>query len=78
MDEKLDTIINKLVDMEQQIKKLQDDVDMIKSQTCKMDKHVDFVNNVYEQVEQPLNYVVDRWNNLFGSLTWKEDKMIKE
>jgi archaellum component FlaC len=78
MDEKLDIIIKKISDIELQLSKLQEDVEIIKSQTCKMDKHVDFVNNVYEQVEQPLNYVVDRWNNLFGSISWNETKMIKE
>lgn len=35
----------------------------------KMSHHIDFVENVYSTVRQPLNYVKQRFNSLTGGLT---------
>jgi glycerol-3-phosphate responsive antiterminator len=59
-------ILDKLSIIETKIDNIQKDVEIIKIQTSKMDQHVDFVNNIYETVEEPLNFVVNRWNSLFG------------
>ena len=72
---KIDFIYNKILDIESDIKNIKDDINEIKTkidtisiQTTKMDKHVNFVTDVYETVEQPLNYVVNKWNNMFGTI----------
>ena len=72
MNEKLDLILTKLQDIEKDIGKLKEDMELVKKQTRKMDEHVDFVNGVYTHVEQPLNYVVEKWNHFF-----KDEKNIE-
>jgi hypothetical protein len=59
-------LYNKLIEIEADIKSIKADIEVIKTESSKMNKHVDFVNNVYTHVEQPLNYVVNKWNTVFG------------
>ena len=57
VDQKLDLILERL-------DKIEKDLEQIKQQTSKMDKHVDFVDNIYVKVEAPLNYVCDKVNGM--------------
>lgn len=66
MSDKIDILLTKITNIEHDIQKMKKDIEIIKSQTQKMDDHVDFVNDVYTHVEQPLNYVVNKWNRLLG------------
>lgn len=69
MEKKIDMLIEKMSDLETKINNLRQDIDDIKLKTAKMEKHVNFINGVYDTVEKPLNYAMDRWNNLIGNKT---------
>ena len=64
MNDKLDLILVELLEIKSELKNLKSDIAIIKNQTSKMDSHVDFVNSVYEKVETPMNYIVDKFNSV--------------
>jgi len=55
---KIDEINNKLNILLEKI-----DDDLVK-ECKKMGSHIDFVENIYDKVKKPLNYVCDKFNNL--------------
>lgn len=77
----LQKIVEKLEKIESDVSGLRSDVSEIKinlldvkdrlkvveEQTSKMDRHVDFVDNVYVKVKAPLNYICDSFYTLTGS-----------
>ena len=50
-------IIKRLDKIEEDIQKLHQKMDIIASQTSKMDNHVDFVNDIYSTVEKPFHFI---------------------
>ena len=76
MEQKLDLILSKLEHLEKDIIEIKNELNIIKSQTTKMDSHVDFVNNVYAKVEAPLNFVCEKFNSILGST--KETQELQE
>ena len=55
---KNDEINNKLNIL---LEKIEDD---LVKECKKMGSHIDFVENIYDKVKKPLNYVCDKFNNL--------------
>lgn len=62
--DKIDLILNKLEMMESEMKTIKQEILEIKEQTTKMDHHVDFIDDVYERVKHPLDFVVSKYNSL--------------
>ena len=75
MDKKLDLILEKLNVIETDILKLQEDVAIIKSKvdgdlknSCqKMSEHIDFIENVYDNVKNPLGFICNKISSISGS-----------
>ncbi len=66
METKLDILLEKISNLEEDVITIKKELEEIKSQTTKMDSHVEFVNGVYETVEAPLYYVCNKVNTLLG------------
>ena len=60
----LDIILEKLDKLQNDITLIKQDLEELKETLNKMDDHVDFVNNVYSTVEQPLTFLSDKWKSL--------------
>ena len=76
---RLNTIDYKLIDLDVKLNKilnlLEDDV----QPNCKkMSSHIDFVDNVYDNVKNPLNFVCNKINNLTGTTESKTLENIKK
>lgn len=63
------TIEKRLTNLENEVKDINKKCDMIlellkdNSKDCKkMSSHIDFINNVYENVKSPLNFVCNSFN----------------
>ena len=54
----------KLNDLDMKINKI---VDWIEQDGTKMSDHIDFVENVYDNVKMPFYYVMDKVNNLVSN-----------
>lgn len=75
MDKKLDQILEKLSVIEIDILKLQEDVVIIKSKvdgdlknSCqKMSEHIDFIENVYDNVKNPLGFICNKISSISGN-----------
>tara|TARA_Y100000741_G_C18235415_1_gene551480 strand:+ start:922 stop:1221 length:300 start_codon:yes stop_codon:yes gene_type:complete len=60
-----------LLSLSKKVDKLQEDIDKIlillhtdvKGNCDKMSDHIDFIDNVYNKVKYPMDYVVDKINN---------------
>jgi len=82
MDEKIDkldnhmesikhlliTLNNKVDSLEEKIEKLSEKIDGEVLEECKkMGSHIDFVENVYDNVKHPLGYICKKIKGLTGS-----------
>jgi septal ring factor EnvC (AmiA/AmiB activator) len=68
--------------LQQEVKEMRKDIQALTeqirklTQTCgRMDNHIDFVDNVYETVRAPANYVLSRIG--YGSTNLEEQKAIE-
>ena len=52
--------------LEEKLDRISERLDIIESQTRKMDSHVDFVENVYTTVKSPLTFVCSSINRISG------------
>jgi glycerol-3-phosphate responsive antiterminator len=73
--QKLTLIEEKLTDLTEKVDAISEELGMVKTQTSKMDSHVDFVNGVYQKVEAPLNYVCDKVSRLIGNGSETQKKL---
>lgn len=71
--------------MEEEIVQINKKLDRIleilenQNQTCKkLDKHIDFVEDTYSIVREPLNFVYDKVNRLMGNNKESSLLMIKD
>lgn len=64
---KLDIILTKITKMENDILEIKEELGLIKVGTTKMESHIDFIDNVYDKVETPLNYICNKFNRLIGT-----------
>ena len=61
---KLDSLEYKLIDLEVKLNKIIDLLERDITPNCKkMSSHIDFIDNVYENVKAPLNFVCNSINN---------------
>jgi len=56
-------IINRLDKIEEKLHKIDIKQEEIKDSTSNMDGHIQFINNVYDNVKKPLSYVATKINN---------------
>ena len=54
-------------DLKSDVSDLKNKLNVINDQTSKMDRHVDFVDNVYVKVKPPLDYICDSFYTLTGN-----------
>jgi len=77
-DEKIDTnecegdfLKNKILDLENMFKIIEKKMDkileLLEKDCKKMSDHIDFVENVYDNVKMPFYYVMNKVNNLVSS-----------
>ena len=67
-EDKLDIIINMLKKIQNSIDLIIEDNNSIKTNTAKMSTHIDFINEVYCQMKQPLNYLSSYFSSKQPSL----------
>jgi len=75
MDKKLlINLINKIDKLQNSVDKLQQEMEKITINQCdlskkcdKMSQHIDFIDNVYEKVRQPLGYVCNKISSIIGN-----------
>lgn len=65
--EKFDSIDKKLASIENNISKLLDMQKNVNKNAEKMGEHIDFVENVYDNVKNPLGYICNKVSYLVGS-----------
>lgn len=70
INNQLDIIINKLLVLETKInnieQKLSSDISQISQKCDKMERHIDFVDNVYVNVKKPLEYICNKANSIMS------------
>ena len=67
-EDKLNIIINMLKKIQNSIDLIVEDNNSIKTNTTKMSTHIDFINEVYYQMKQPLNYLSSYFSSKQPSL----------
>ena len=67
INEKFDSIDQKLASIENNISKLLDMQKNVNKNAEKMGEHIDFVENVYDNVKNPLGYICNKVSYLVGS-----------
>jgi hypothetical protein len=64
---RLDKLENDIAVLTQSMNELRDTINGNVVPRCsKMDRHIDFVENVYDTVKSPLNYICGRVNRMMG------------
>ena len=67
INENLENINNKLINIEEKIDKIESKLDEEITKECKkMGSHIDFVENVYENVKHPLGYINNKLKYFIG------------
>jgi len=65
---KLNSLEYKLIDLEVKLNKIIELIENDVSPNCnKMSSHIDFVDNVYDTVKSPLNFMCNKVNLLSGN-----------
>jgi len=65
MEDRLITIEEKIDALDIKLQKIWDLLENNVSKNCeKMETHIEFVENVYDNVKQPLQYICDSFNTL--------------
>ena len=65
---KLDSLEYKLIDLEVKLNKIIELIENDVKPNCnKMSSHIDFVDNVYDTVKSPLNFMCNKINVLSGN-----------
>lgn len=64
---KLDNILVELDKMNKRLETIETKLNIINDSTSNMDNHIHFVENVYDNIKQPLNYAVNKISYYMGS-----------
>ena len=56
----MDNINNKLDDIIKRLEVIENKLNMINNSTSHMDNHIQFVENVYDKIKQPLAYAANK------------------
>ena len=62
---KLNILDNKLNNLDNKLDKILELLEKNSKDCEKMSSHIDFIDNVYENVKAPMNYICDTMNNRF-------------
>ena len=60
---KIDKILELLEDNSKDCKKMSKDCKKMSKDCKKMSSHIDFIDNVYENIRMPMNYICNSINN---------------
>ena len=61
---KLESIEKRLDNIENRLENIENNINNIQVNTNMMGSHIHFVEDVYERVKRPLNYITTRINNM--------------
>ena len=76
---RLNTIDYKLIDLDVKLNKILNLLEEDVQPNCKkMSSHIDFVDNVYDNVKNPLDYLCNKINNLTGTTESKTLENVKK
>ena len=76
---RLNTIDYKLIDLDVKLNKILNLLEKDVQPNCKkMSSHIDFVDNVYDNVKNPLDYLCNKINNLTGTTESKTLENVKK
>ena len=79
INDRLDSIDYKLIDLDVKLNKILNLLEQDVQPNCKkMSSHIDFVDNVYDNVKNPLNFVCNKINNLTGTTESKTLENVKK
>ncbi len=59
-------ILNRLDQIQQDLEEIKEKLNLMAPQTQKMDRHVDFVNDIYDSVKQPFHFICHKATHLMG------------
>ena len=62
----MDNISNKLDDIIKRLETIEKKLNIINDSTSHMDNHIQFVENVYDKIKQPLAYATNKINYLMN------------
>ena len=62
MEEKTE-IINLLNEINKKLDRIEERLIKLENTQTKMDTHIDFIEDIYENIKHPLNYVTSKVNN---------------
>jgi peptidoglycan hydrolase CwlO-like protein len=65
LDNKLNNLDNKLNNLDNKLDKILELLEKNSKDCEKMSSHIDFIDNVYENVKAPMNYICDTMNSKF-------------
>lgn len=79
INDRLDSIDYKLIDLDVKLNKILNLLEQDVQPNCKkMSSHIDFVDNVYDNVKNPLDYLCNKINNLTGNTESKTLENVKK
>ena len=71
MDIKIENLENQIIQLNNTVQILTNNIKDLtiiiqntNNMTVKMDNHIDFIENIYETVKSPLNYITGKINNI--------------
>lgn len=62
IESQLEILIKKIENLENKIENLERKLDNIHKETQRMDSHVTFVENIYQNVKSPFHYLMNKVN----------------
>lgn len=68
MENKLNIMISQLELMKSEIHEMKKEIYEIRKSNTKMDKHIDFVDSIYNKVKYPFHYILDTVNKRIPNL----------
>ncbi len=63
----MEQIINKLDEINKRLEAIEAKLNIINDSTSNMDNHIQFVEDVYDKIKQPLSYAANKINYYIGS-----------
>lgn len=73
----LQVIVEKLVSIETRLESIDEKLFLMGKETSSMQRHVNFVEEIYEQVKSPFHSAMTMIDRMQASLTWKNNQTIK-
>ena len=64
MEADIEYIKEEIINIKIILSKIDKELQIIRSQTEKMDNHIDFVDNVYDSVKKPFHFLCDKVSSM--------------